>query len=111
VTEFKNNNRYSRFHPVYEGKLGIKKMVSEYKIMLQTKDIFQKEGIELSNLIHLPDKHLSKELIEKVHPSELIRSSKEIYSIHLLKYYVARYQDSIDAMVKCFITGRSQRIL
>jgi TnpA family transposase len=103
VTEFKNNNRYIRFHPVYEGKLRIKKMISEYKIMLQTKDIFQKEGIELSNLIQLPDKHLSKELIEKLHPSELIRSSKEVYSIHLLKYYVARYQDSIDAMVKCFI--------
>jgi len=41
----------------------------------------------------LPDKHLSKELLEKLHPSEIIRSS----------------QDSIDAMVKCFI--KSARLM
>lgn len=30
--------------------------------------------------------------------------------MHLLKYYVARYQDSIDAMIQCFIkTARLMR--
>jgi TnpA family transposase len=109
VKDFEKNNCYSRFPPAYEGKLGIKKFDSEYKIMLQIKDIFKKEGIELSSLIQLSDKHLSKELIEKIAPSEIIRSSKEVYGIHLLKYYVARYQDSIDAMVKCFI--KSARLM
>lgn len=35
VKDFEKNNCYSRFPPAYEGKLGIKKFDSEYKIMLQ----------------------------------------------------------------------------
>jgi TnpA family transposase len=110
VKDFLHNNRYSRFPPAYEGKIGIKKLTSEYEIALKIQEIFRSDGIELSNLIQLPGIHLSKELIEKLHPSDMIRSSKQISSIHLLKYYVARYQDSIDSIVKCFIkTARLMR--
>jgi hypothetical protein len=94
---------------MYEGKAGVKKLTSEYDIFLQIKEIFQKEGIEFDQLIQLPDLHYSKELIEKLHPSEVIRSSKQLFAIHLLKYYTARYQDSIDAIVKCFI--KSARLM
>jgi hypothetical protein len=39
-----------------------------------------------------------------------VRSSKELFAVHLQKYYAARYQDSIDAMVQCFIkTARLMR--
>jgi hypothetical protein len=109
VKEFENNNRYTRFPPIYEGKLGVKKLTSEYDIFLQIKEIFQKEGIEFDQLIQLSDIHYLKELIEKLHPSEAIRSSKQLFAIHLLKYYTARYQDSIDAIVKCFI--KSARLM
>jgi hypothetical protein len=109
VKEFENKNLYVRFPPMYEGKAGVKKLTSEYDIFLQIKKIFQKEGIEFDQLIQLPDLHYSKELIEKLHPSEVIRSSKQLFAIHLLKYYTARYQDSIDAIVKCFI--KSARLM
>jgi TnpA family transposase len=110
VKDFLYNNRYSRFPPAYEGKIGIKKLTSEYEIALQIQEIFRNEGIELSKLIQLSGIHLSKELIEKLHPSDMARSSKQISAIHLLKYYVARYQDSIDSIVKCFIkTARLMR--
>jgi len=103
VKEFMDHNQYRRFPPVYEGKLGIKKLTSEYEIMLQIKDIFQTERIEFSGVLQLPGIHFSKELVEKLHPSEAVRSSKELFAVHLQKYYAARYQDSIDAIVKCFI--------
>jgi TnpA family transposase len=109
VKEFEINNQYITFPPVYEGKLGVKKLTLEYNILLQIKAIFQKEGIEFEQIMQLPDIHFSKELIEKLHPSEVIRSSKRTFSIHLLKYYVARFQDSIDATVKCFI--KSTRLM
>jgi len=110
VKEFLSSNQYRRFIPAHEGKLGIKKLTSEYEIMLQTKDIFQKEGIVFSGILQLPDIHFSKELVEKLHPSEIARASKELFAVHLLKYYVARYQDSIDAMIQCFIkTARLMR--
>jgi hypothetical protein len=110
VNDFLYNNRYSRFPPVYEGKLGIKKLTSEYEIALRIQEIFRNDGIELSKLIQLPGIHLSKELIEKLHPSDMVRSSKQISAIYLLKYYVARYQDSIDGIIKCFIkTARLMR--
>jgi TnpA family transposase len=103
VKEFMNHNQYPRFPPVHEGKLGIKKLTSEYEIMLQIKDTFHNEGIEFSGMLQLPDIHFSKLLVEKLHPSEAARSSKHIFAVHLLKYYAARYQDSIDAIVQCFI--------
>jgi TnpA family transposase len=110
VKDFLCNNRYSRFSTAYEGKMGIKKLTSEHKIAMQIQEIFRNEGIELSKLIQLSGIHLSKELIEKLHPSDMVRSSKQISAIHLLKYYVARYQDSIDSIVKCFIkTARLMR--
>jgi TnpA family transposase len=110
VKDFLNNNRYSRFPPAYDGKIGIKKLTSEYKIALQIQELFRNEGIELSKLLQLSGIHLSKELIEKLHPSDMVRFSKPISAIHLLKYYVARFQDSIDAIVKCFIkTARLMR--
>ena len=110
VKEFLYNNRYSRFPPAYEGKIGMKKLTSEYEIALQIQEIFRNDGIELSKLIQLSGIHLSKELIEKLHPSDMVRSSKQISAIHLLKYYVARYQDSIDGIIKCFIkTARLMR--
>lgn len=110
VKDFLNNNRYSRFPPAYEGKIGIKKLTSEYKIALQIQELFRNEGIELSKLLQFSGIHLSKELIEKLHPSDMVRFSKPIYTIHLLKYYVGRYQDSIDSIVKCFIkTARLMR--
>jgi len=110
VKDFLYNNRYSRFPPAYEGKIGIKKLTSEYEIALQIQEIFRNDGIELSELIQLSGIHLSKELIEKLHPSDMIRSSKQNSAIHLLKYYVARYQDSIDGIIKCFIkTARLMR--
>lgn len=109
VKEFENNDRYIRFPPVYEGKLGVKKLISEQEIFLQITEIYQKEGLEFEKTMQLPDIHFSKELIEKLHPSEVIRSSKRAFAIHLLKYYTARYQDSIDAMVKCFI--KSARLM
>jgi hypothetical protein len=77
--------------------LEIKKLTSEYEIMLQIKDIFQTEGIEFSGVLQLPGIHFSKELVEKLHPSEAVWSSKELFAVHLQKYYAARYQDSIDA--------------
>ena len=110
VKDFLYNNRYSRFPPAYEGKIWIKKLTSEYEIALKIQEIFRSDGIELSNLIQLPGIHLSKELIEKLHPSDMVRSSKQISALHLLKYYVARYQDSIDGIIKCFIkTARLMR--
>ncbi len=109
VKEFEIKNQYITFPPMYEGKLGVKKLTSEYNILLKIKEIFQKEGIEFEQIMQLPDIHLSKELIEKLHPSEVIRSSKRTFAIHLLKYYTARYQDSIDAIVKCFI--KSTRLM
>jgi|SRR5659263_152760 len=110
VNDFLYNNRYSRFTPAYEGKIGIKKLTSEYEIAQQIQEIFRNDGIDLPKLIPLPGTHLSKELIEKLHPSDMVRSSKQISSIHLLKYYVARYQDSIDGIIKCFIkTARLMR--
>jgi TnpA family transposase len=109
VNEFENNNQYIRFPPMYEGKLGVKKLTSEYNISLKIKEIFEKEGIKFEQILQLPDIHSSKELIEKLHPSEVIRSSKRTFSIHLLKYYAARYQDSMDATVKCFI--KSTRLM
>lgn len=109
VKEFENKNLYVRFPPMYEGKLGVKKLTAEHDIFLQIKAIFQKERIEFDQLIQLPDIHYSKGLIEKLHPSEVIRSSKQLFAIHLLKYYTARYQDSIDAIVKCFI--KSARLM
>jgi len=71
--------------------------------------MYQKEGIEFEQIMQFPDIHFSKELIEKLHPSEVIRSSKRTFANHLLKYYAARYQDSIDAIVKCFI--KSTRLM
>ncbi len=109
VNEFENNNQYIRFPPMCEGKLGVKKLTAEYNISLKIKEIFEKEGIKFEQIMQLPDIHSSKELIEKLHPSEVIRSSKRTISIHLLKYYAARYQDSIDATVKCFI--KSARLM
>jgi len=110
VKEFMDHNQYRRFPPVYEGQLGIKKLTSEYEIMLQIKDIFQTEGIAFSGVLQLPGIHFSKELVEKFHPSEAVRSSKELFAVHLQKYYAARYQDSIDAIVQCFIkTARLMR--
>jgi TnpA family transposase len=103
VKEFEIKNQYITFPPMYEGKLGVKKLTSEYNILFQIKEMFQKEGLEFEKTMQLPDIHFSKKLIEKLHPSEIIRSSKRAFAIHLLKYYTARYQDSIDAMVKCFI--------
>jgi hypothetical protein len=60
VKEFMDNNQYKRFPPVHGGKLGIKKLTSEYKIMLQIKDIFQTEGIEFSAVLQLSGIHFSK---------------------------------------------------
>jgi hypothetical protein len=31
---------------MYEGKLGVKKLTSEYNILFQIKEMFQKEGLE-----------------------------------------------------------------
>jgi TnpA family transposase len=109
VKDFENNNQYIRFPPMYEGKLGVKKLSLEYNISLKIKEIFEKEEIKFEPIMQLPDIHSSKELIEKLHPSEVIRSSKRTFDIHLLKYYAARYQDSIDAIVKCFI--KSTRLM
>jgi TnpA family transposase len=110
VKDFLCNNRNSRFPPAYEGKMGIKKLTSEYKIAMHIKEMFQNDKIELSNLIQLSGIHFSKEIIERLHPSDMIRSSKDVISVHLLKYYVARYQDSIDSIVRCFIkTARLMR--
>jgi hypothetical protein len=44
VKDFENNNQYIRFPPMYEGKLGVKKLTSEYNISLKIKEIFEKEG-------------------------------------------------------------------
>jgi hypothetical protein len=71
--------------------------------MLQIKDISQTEGIGFSRILQLPGIHFSKELVEKLHPSEAVLSSKELFAVRLWKYYAARYQDSIDAIVQCFI--------
>lgn len=110
VKDFLCNNRYSKFPPAYEGKMGIKKLTSEYKIAMHIKEMFQNDKIELSNLIQLSGIHFSKEIIERLHPSDMIRSSKDVISVHILKYYLARYQDSIDSIVKCFIkTARLMR--
>ena len=49
VKDFLYNNRYSRFTPAYEGKIGIKKLTSEYEIALQIQEIFRNEGIEFQN--------------------------------------------------------------
>ena len=35
------------------------------------------------------------------------RSAKELFAVHLIKYYAARYQDSIDVIVQCFIKAAS----
>jgi hypothetical protein len=103
VKGFMNHNHYRKFPPVHEGKLGIKKATSEFETMLQIKNIFQNEGIEFSGILQLPGIHFSKELIEKRPPSKIERASKELFAAHLIKYYTARYQDSIDAIVQCFI--------
>jgi hypothetical protein len=103
MKKFQCHSQYGRFPPVHEGKLGIKKLTSEYEIMLQIKNIFQNEGIAFSGILQLPGIHFSKEIIEKLHPSEAVRYSKELFAVDLVKYYVARYQDSIDAMIQCFI--------
>jgi len=42
IKEFEIKNQYIQFPPVYEGKLSVKKITSEYNILLQIKAIFQK---------------------------------------------------------------------
>lgn len=103
VKEFMNHNQYRKFPPVHEGKPGIRKATSEFETMLQIKNMFQNEGIEFSGTLQLPGIHFSKELIEKRPPSKIERASKRLFAAHLIKYYAARYQDSIDAIVQCFI--------
>jgi hypothetical protein len=93
VKDFLNHNQYKRFPPEYEGKLSIKKLTSEYEIMLQIEDIFRNEGIEFSRILQLSDIHFSKGFIEKRSPSKIERSAKELFAVHLSKYYGARYQD------------------
>ena len=46
VKEFEIKNQYISFPPMYEGKLGVKKLTSEYNILFQIKEMFQKEGLE-----------------------------------------------------------------
>jgi hypothetical protein len=44
---------------MYEGKLGVKKLTSQYNISLQIKEKIQKEGIEFDQIMQLPDIHFS----------------------------------------------------
>lgn len=98
-----SQRQYERFPPVYKGKLGVRKLQAESAILRRIQDLFQHEGIELSVLLEYGGIHESKVLIETYHPSDLFRTSREFLTEHLLKYYAARYQDAIDAMIKCYI--------
>jgi hypothetical protein len=44
VKEFEIKNQYITFPPMYEGKLGVKKLTSEYNISLQIKLFLEKES-------------------------------------------------------------------
>ncbi len=103
VQRFLKTGEFEYYKPIYKGKLGFKKMCTEFAIMVEIKNKLQRANLNIDKLLELPDIHVSKVLIERSYPSVIQRAAREVYAIHLLNYYIARYQDAVDIVIQCFI--------
>ena len=103
IETFIELGEFHRYPPVYLGKVGITKYSREYMIMQEIKAQLKTEGIEVRKLLSLQNLHLCKHFIEQQHPSDISRTARVKIAEYVLKYLAARYQDSLDSMIRCFI--------